>query len=125
LFTHTINQKAPVPKPFESSYKLQSAVKKYTQYKPADAEAFATTYGWPIGRWNVSNVENFHGLFFNKVSLNENIGSWDVSNATSMISMFARASSFNQDISFWDTSNVTDMENMFSRASSFNQDISS
>eukprot|EP00978_Attheya_sp_CCMP212_P034011 scaffold140408_cov41-Attheya_sp.AAC.2 len=54
LLTNTIAQKAPIPKPFESSEELRSAARKYTQYKPAraDAEAFATTYGWPIGRWN-------------------------------------------------------------------------
>ena len=60
LFTNTVEQKATVPKPFESGEELRSTVEKYTRYKPADAEAFATTYGWPIGRWNVYNVEDFH-----------------------------------------------------------------
>eukprot|EP00978_Attheya_sp_CCMP212_P016203 scaffold42250_cov44-Attheya_sp.AAC.2 len=132
LLTNTIEQKAPVPKPFESGGELHSAVNKYTQYEPADAEDLATTYGWPIDRWNVSNVENFESVFHNfefnlngeKGTFNENIGSWDVSNATSMNSMF-RASSFNQDISSWDTSNVGCMLEMFECASSFNQDISS
>eukprot|EP00978_Attheya_sp_CCMP212_P021938 scaffold64586_cov50-Attheya_sp.AAC.4 len=125
LFTYTIEQKAPVPKPFESHQELQSAVEKYAQYKPSDAEAFATTYGWPIGRWNVSNVKAFDAVFFNEVTFNESIGSWDVSNATSMYYMFYYASSFNRDISSWETSNVRFISRMFHGALSFNQDISS
>eukprot|EP00978_Attheya_sp_CCMP212_P033532 scaffold135641_cov68-Attheya_sp.AAC.1 len=126
LFTNTVEQKAPVPNPFESSNELRNAVEKYAQYKPADAEAFATTYGWPIGRWNVSNVEDFYSVFYNTATFNESIGSWEVSNARSMVScMFDGARSFNQDISSWDTSNVVQMHRLFHGASSFNQDISS
>eukprot|EP00978_Attheya_sp_CCMP212_P038148 scaffold186147_cov40-Attheya_sp.AAC.1 len=125
FFADTIERKAPVPKAFESGDQLQGAVEKYTQYDPKDAEYFATTYGWPIARWDVSNVEVFDKVFNWKHSFNESIGSWDVSNATSMTSMFRGASEFNQDISSWDTSNVTEIARMFYYASSFNQDISS
>eukprot|EP00978_Attheya_sp_CCMP212_P009241 scaffold21810_cov41-Attheya_sp.AAC.3 len=125
LFTTTIEQKASTPHAFESRDELRNAVKKYADYNPNDAEEIATTYGWPIGRWNVSNVQNFDFVFQNRESFNESIGSWNVSNATSMRYMFYDASSFNQDISSWDTSNVTNMYVMFNGASSFNQDISS
>eukprot|EP00978_Attheya_sp_CCMP212_P005708 scaffold12806_cov55-Attheya_sp.AAC.6 len=126
LFTDTIQLKASTPQPFQTGDELRNAVQKYAEYNPNDAEDFATTYGWPIGRWNVSNVENFRIVFLHLKSFNESIGSWNVSNATSMQKMFRGALSFNQDLSTWDTSNVTDMSFMFDgEALSFNQDISS
>eukprot|EP00978_Attheya_sp_CCMP212_P005892 scaffold13164_cov51-Attheya_sp.AAC.4 len=125
LFTNTIERKAPTPKSFESGEQLRRAVRKYAQYDPEDAEYFATTYGWPIARWNVSNVEVFVNVFDGQESFNESIGSWNVSNAISMAAMFQQASQFNQDISSWDTSKVIDMGYMFNSAASFNQDISS
>eukprot|EP00978_Attheya_sp_CCMP212_P019503 scaffold54778_cov33-Attheya_sp.AAC.1 len=73
LFTHTINQKAPTPKAFESRTQLRQAVAKYTKYNLVDAEEFATTYGWPIGRWDVSNILDFSSLFACMKSFNEDI----------------------------------------------------
>eukprot|EP00978_Attheya_sp_CCMP212_P049701 scaffold698377_cov67-Attheya_sp.AAC.2 len=125
LFATAIEQKARTPQAFESGTELRIAIKKYAKYNPKDAEDFATTYGWPIGRWNVSNVENFGRVFKDCGLFKESIGSWDVSNATSMEFMFYEAMCFNQDISSWDTSNVTHMSSMFCKAYSFNQDISS
>mmetsp|Transcript_13204 Transcript_13204/g.15124 ORF Transcript_13204/g.15124 Transcript_13204/m.15124 type:complete len:330 (-) Transcript_13204:301-1290(-) len=89
------------------------------------AEEIATLYGWPIDQWDVSKVEDFSELFFNRDEFNEDIGSWDVSNAKYMSGMFERASSFNRDISLWNTMNVEVMDGMFSEATSFNQDVSS
>jgi len=125
LFTHVIDQKAPTPKAFQSRRELNLAVSKYTKYIRADAEEFATTYGWPIGRWDVSHVQDFSWLFCNGESFNKNINSLDVSGATSMEYMFGGAKLFNQDLSSWNTSNVQGMTGMFNSASSFNQDISS
>ena len=87
-----------------------------------------------IGSWDVSNVENMAGLFYQKATFNEDISGWDVSNVTSMggrtswdeakvDGMFRDASAFNQDISGWDVSSVTNMHEMFWGASAFNQDI--
>jgi surface protein len=87
-----------------------------------------------IGSWDVSNVENMAGLFWEKATFNEDISGWDVSNVTSMggrtswdeatvVGMFRGASAFNQDISGWDVSSVTNMQQMFWGASAFNQDI--
>eukprot|EP00978_Attheya_sp_CCMP212_P045282 scaffold340347_cov51-Attheya_sp.AAC.1 len=125
LFTSTIHQKASTPKAFQSPEELKEAVNKYLKYNVDDAEEFATTYGWPVGRWDVSNIQYFSHLFNVKTNFNENIGSWDVSNGNCMRGMFSEASSFNQDISSWNTSNVRDMNFMFYQARSFNQDISS
>jgi surface protein len=125
LFTHVIDQKAATPKVFQSRKELKHAVKKYTTYNGADAEEFATSYGWPIGRWDVSRVQAFSFLFQHEQSFNEKIDLWDVSGATDMLGIFSWAQSFNQDLSSWDTSNVRSMRAMFSCAQSFNQDVSS
>ena len=70
-----------------------------------------------IGSWDVSNVENMAGLFYQKATFNEDISGWDVSNVTSMggrtswdearvLGMFRGASAFNQDISGWCVQNI-------------------
>jgi surface protein len=92
---------------------------------PEDAEELACQYGWPIGKWDVSNVRDFSYAFYHLTPFNEDIGAWDLSNAISLAGMFSQASSFNQDISSWDTSNVATMKEMFLGAARFNQDISS
>jgi surface protein len=125
LFTHVIDQKAPTPKAFQSRRELNLAVSKYTKYIHADAEEFATTYGWPIGRWDVSHVQDFTHIFQFQQSFNEKIDSWDVSGATSMEGMFNGARLFNRDLTSWNTSNVQSMYSMFCTAHHFNQDISS
>eukprot|EP00978_Attheya_sp_CCMP212_P039525 scaffold206506_cov55-Attheya_sp.AAC.1 len=124
VFTNTIRQKALPPKAFQSYTELKGAVGKSLRYNLVDAEEFAQTYGWPIGRWDVSHVEDFSYLFARKVSFNENIASWNVSNATNMLRMFDNASEFNQDLSSWNVSNVTSMGGMFWNACEFNQDLS-
>jgi surface protein len=125
IFTHVIDQKAATPKAFQSREELQEAVKKYTKYNRADAEEFATTYGWPIGRWDVSHVQDFTHIFQFQQSFNEKIDLWDVSSATSMEGMFNGARLFNRDLTSWNTSNVQSMYSMFCTAHHFNQDISS
>eukprot|EP00978_Attheya_sp_CCMP212_P014578 scaffold37257_cov54-Attheya_sp.AAC.1 len=109
LLTHAIVQKAPTPKSFQSREELKEAVDKYTEYNLVDADEFAETYGWPIARWDVSNIQDFSHLFLSKKFFNENIGSWDVSSATFIQGMFESATSFNQDISSWNTGNVQRM----------------
>eukprot|EP00978_Attheya_sp_CCMP212_P046720 scaffold407646_cov51-Attheya_sp.AAC.1 len=73
LFTNTIREKASTPQAFQSSAELKAAVDKYTRYNLVDAEEFAVTYGLPISRWDVSNIENVNHLFDNNGSFNENI----------------------------------------------------
>eukprot|EP00978_Attheya_sp_CCMP212_P009639 scaffold22881_cov28-Attheya_sp.AAC.1 len=108
--TAVIDQKEAVPrKAFETKDELRSAIKRYTV--GAYAEALASTYGWPIDKWDVSRIQDFSWAFAERDGFNDVIGSWDVSNATDVAGMFRSASSFNQDLSSWDTSNVTDMPN--------------
>jgi surface protein len=93
---------------------------------PEHAEELARHYGWPIGKWDVSNVRHFSSVFAHLATFNEDISSWNVSNATTFRGMFGKASLFNQDISRWNvSSNVTDMAGMFYFASAFQQNLSS
>ena len=91
----------------------------------ATCEEIVVKFGWPINKWDVSQVRDFGGIFDRLYCFDEPIGSWNVSNATSMSYMFHKAQLFNQDISSWDTSHVEDMSYMFKDAVWFNQDISS
>jgi surface protein len=92
-------------------------------------------YGFPIGNWCVSRIQDFSFLFntfdsgsgdrFNPGAafFNEDISRWDVSSATTTRSMFDAAASFDQPLGNWNVSSVTDMANMFIGASSFNQSL--
>jgi surface protein len=77
-----------------------------------------------ISKWNVSNVTDMDGMFYEATSFNRNLSNWNVSNVTNMVGMFNEATSFNQDLSNWDVSNVKYMNSMFCEATSFNQDLS-
>jgi surface protein len=129
-------------KAFTTTQELCCAVRKYCGYhlKEEDngcchrvysqrcsqegAKAIASTYGYPINKWDVSKIQDFSKIFHDNTGFNEDIGLWNVSNATSMEEMFYRASAFNQDLSSWDVSNVTVLRGLFKFAESFNQDIS-
>jgi len=58
-------------------------------------------------------------LFKGKSSFDEDISGWDVSNVTDMKGMFYNAIEFNQDISSWDVSSVGNMYIMLKNASAF------
>ncbi|KAG7350223.1 fibronectin domain containing protein [Nitzschia inconspicua] len=88
-----------------------------------DMETIASTYGFPIDSWNVSQVTDMSELFRDDINFDQYIGSWDTSNVTDMYRMFYEASAFNQDIGQWDVSNVKNMHAMFYGADAFNQDI--
>jgi surface protein len=118
---------------FESNDELCDAVEKYCNALVAvrdgkntvSMEEVACKYGYPIGRWDVSQVDDFSFVFAYMSEFNEYIGSWDVSSAVSMEYMFQYAASFNQDLSGWNTSKVGDMEGMFKGAEAFNQPLAS
>ena len=117
------------PQQFQTNTELKDAVRKYiatTEYdSPEDAEGIARTYGWPIGRWDVSQIEDFSEVFDECHTFNEDISRWDTSHATNMKYMFHNAFAFNQPLARWDTSRVTKMDGMFYSAASFNQPLNS
>ncbi|WP_165779107.1 BspA family leucine-rich repeat surface protein [Rhodohalobacter barkolensis] len=85
-------------------------------------------FNQPIGNWDVSNVTDMSGLFWNSnfdelSNFNQSIEEWDVSSVKSMYAMF-RGTVFDKNIEKWDVSNVTGMSSMF-RESQFNQPIES
>ena len=82
----------------------------------ADSESFAD--------WDVSEIQNMNGMFYQADKFNQDISGWDVSNVTDMSYAFFSAGLFNADLSNWDVSKVTDMSNMFENAAAFNSDIS-
>ena len=77
-----------------------------------------------IANWDVSNVTNMSGMFFNCKDFNEPLNSWDVSNVVNMNFMFKGCVNFNQPLDKWNVSNVKNMDGMFWGADKFNCDIS-
>jgi len=78
-----------------------------------------------LGNWDVSNVTNMIGMFFNCPLFNQDIIGWNTSNVINMNSMFNCSTVFNGGISTFNVSGVQDFSGMFSQAEAFNQDLSS
>src|SRR6056297_1081105 len=85
--------------------------------------AYTDAFNQNIGDWDVSNVTDMQGMFFEASNFNQDIGDWDLSSVTQLEDMFANTTAFNQDISDWDVSSVEVMSSMFRNASSFNQNL--
>ena len=121
--------------PFQSNRELRYVVLLYVNYaknRKKFMELIATKYGFPIGKWNVSQIRDFSEIFClttnanNKChTFNEDINTWDVSNAETMTSMFFGARKFNSNLMSWNTSKVTNMGRMFEGAARFNRNLSS
>jgi surface protein len=89
-----------------------------------------------LNEWDVSNIQDFYGVFQQNQYFNQDIGQWDVSSATNMNCMFAsyisaggtpQKGSFDNggsdSIGNWDVSNVTNMALMFQFQGNFNRAI--
>ena len=81
------------------------------------------TYG-EIEGWDVSNVTNMYGMFFECGEFNSDLSGWDVSRVTNMNCMFFGCTKFNANLSAWDVSNVKDMDCIFNGCGEFNSDLS-
>ena len=68
-------------------------------------------------------VRQMDGVF-RRWSFNPDVSTWDVANVTDMRGMFYDAEVFNGDLSAWNVANVTDMGYMFYEAVVFNGDLS-
>jgi surface protein len=140
IFQETFQAQIPTPSRFlifETREELREAVDLYLDNNGKNT-LVASTYGWPIGVWDVSKIQDFSYLFSanddfvdpvperfdpTAATFNENISGWDVSSATTMLFMFYGAASFNQPIGNWNVSKVKNMRAMFTQASSFNQPL--
>jgi hypothetical protein len=63
------------PQAFESNEELKRAVDQYCNYEAADMEAIACTYGYPIDKCDVSQLDDMSELFLRKSKFNEYIAS--------------------------------------------------
>lgn len=66
-----------------------------------------------ISKWNVSNVTNMSGLFYECKSFNCDLSEWDVSNVWTMNYMFYKCKSFDQYLSNWNVEKVEHHDMMF------------
>ena len=113
------------PKLFRTNKELRGAIQKYinSSNNTQEAEEIASTYSWPIGKWDVSKLEDFLSAFASAHEFNEDISGWNISRATNTAAMFCSATSFNQSLADWVTSNVQCMDSMFEGAINFNQPL--
>jgi hypothetical protein len=95
--------KTTIIKVFETNQLLRYAINRYcNDCTPDAAEEIAEIYGWPIGPWDVSNLQDFSCIFQSQQIFNEDISLRDVSNTTNMDhNMFACSIMFHQDLSVW------------------------
>mgnify|MGYP002517154070 CR=1 FL=1 len=59
-------------------------------------------------------------MMFGDSNFNSPLNNWDVSNVTNMIGTFYDAAKFNKPLNKWNVSNVISMDMMFNGATSFN-----
>ena len=80
------------PKPFQTNEELKKVIRKYikSSNNTQEAEEIASTYSWPIGKWDVSHLHDFSGVFQYGTTFNEDISAWDTSRATNIQRMFNR-----------------------------------
>lgn len=109
---------------FQNRDELTKAVNEYLQDNSTNTTV-AQTYGWPIGKWCVSNVTDLSRLFLNATDFNEDISEWETSKVLNMHGVFEMATSYNHPLASWNVSRTHDFKSMFLGASSFNQDLSS
>ncbi len=67
----------------------------------------AAVFNQNIGSWDISNVTDMSGMFYDTDVFNQNIGSWDVRSVTDMSGMFYNATAFNEALSGWCVSLIT------------------
>jgi hypothetical protein len=65
------------PQAFHSNEEISDAVSRYCWCDAKVMEEIACTNGYPIDKWNVSQVENMSRVFMYWNRFNEPIGSWD------------------------------------------------
>ena len=126
---------------FSDAGQLRTALGEYLAEHEAGTlgpySAISQRYGFPIGVWDVSQIQVFDYLFqdcsrldtfgcsdsVHTLAFNQDIGQWNVSAATSMISLFQGAAAFNQPLESWDVSRVSNFALTFFSAEAFNQPL--
>lgn len=62
---------------FADKNELREAVKIFTGTDDFAKQQLIYNYG-EISEWDVRNVTNMHGMFYNCINFNADIGKWDV-----------------------------------------------
>ena len=60
-----------------------------------------------LGSWDVSEVNNFEGMFYSATHFNRPLNAWKIGEYANMKVMFFRATAFDQPLSSWSVSGVT------------------
>ena len=79
LCTFTIKHNFMPKVKFEDSASLRKAVVDYCKPTSRSMNLLGKTVGFPIGKWNVSEIEDFDMVFKDQALFNEDIISWNVS----------------------------------------------
>ena len=94
---------------FETNIELRSAIQDYLSQTTSSGRRqtdAAEKYGYPMGTWCVSRLDDFSYVFFgakfNGLIDDETLGNWDTRNAITMEGMF-KNSDYDGDLSDWDT----------------------
>ena len=72
-----------------------------------------STFNQDISGWDVSNVEEMGGLFWNNPIFDQDLSQWDTSSVKGMQKMFMGATGYDKSLGDWDIGNVTNMLEMF------------
>ena len=97
---------------------IKQAVKEWVEDPFKALETYVDIADWDTRE--VTDMSNLFELYM--YEFNDDISRWDVSNVQNMEGMFYNAKVFNQDISSWNTANATNMWYMFLGADAFNKD---
>lgn len=102
--------------PFDTSQELLDAVNDYLQH--GQNSTAAQTYGYPIGSWDVSRIQDFTSLFDvlrneNAQDFDEDLSLWNVGQGVLFTNMFAGVATFNSNIGNWNMSSAQDCRLMF------------
>jgi hypothetical protein len=117
-------------RPLETAEMLMEAVDLYLDALPAKPDSkVSSMYGYPIGKWDVSRVDDFSRLFDARRNpqaalFQDDLSGWDTRRASNMSFMFRGAVVFNGNVSAFDTKSVVSADSMFDGALSFDQDVS-
>lgn len=77
-----------------------------------------------LNNWNVSNVQNFSGMFKDCPEFNADISKWNVSCGMDFSEMFMNTSKFNRSLSDWNFRSAKTVRSMFDGAKAFNSALS-
>jgi surface protein len=77
-----------------------------------------------LNKIDVSRVNDFKDVFYNKKTFIGDVSEWDVSSGLNFVHTFYGCDMFNRDLSRWNVSNGKEFNGMFYKCGKFNDDLS-